>query len=135
MQRAISIPVQLQYEEWAFQHGFESEVQVSLVADFLNGLYSSLKKVETTLARWSSDIHISKAVREAFYNAGQKLATLKTAVVEADIILALKDLFATFRASIMAALAEGSIMAGTGDCRNACRYNSGDSSNYANYGY
>ena len=80
-----SIALQLQFEEWAYRHGYESEAQISLVADFLNGFEASRRKSESSLAVLPSGVHLSKPVREAFYHAGQELAGLKRAIAESDI--------------------------------------------------
>lgn len=130
-----SIALQLQFEEWAYRHGYESEAQISLVADFLNGFEASRRKSESSLAVLPSGVHLSKPVREAFYHAGQELAGLKRAIAESDITTALSRLFCNLHNDMMQVLASDSVLASTGDCRGACAYNTGDRSEYRNYGW
>ena len=127
-----SISQQLKYEEWAFSHGYNSETQIALAADFLNGLRSSIGKEENLFNNLPKGIHVSKPLREAFYNAGKELAELKHNYSERDVNESLSDIFHKFSEEIKKT---NSILASTGDCRGACAYNTGDRSEYLNYGW
>lgn len=130
-----SIVLQLQYEDWAYRHGYETDVQISLVADFLKGMDASKRNIELPLAVLPSGVHLSKSVREAFYHAGQEFANLKCTIAESDITTALSRLFRNLHNDIMQALASDSVLTSTGDCRGACAYNTGDRSEYRDYGW
>lgn len=131
-----TIALQLQYEEWAYRHGYSNETQIALSADFLKGVhYSGINDTENTLSLLPDGLHVSKSVREAFYKAGQELVKLNSSVGEADILHTLKELFKQFRSDLSAAVAEDGILASTGDCRGACAYNVGDRSEYRHHGY
>lgn len=125
-----TITLQLQYEDWAFRHGFESEAQVSLATDFLWGLHNPDKPTETMMAP-ICDESISASVREAFYNAGRKIAVTKAKIESSDIVMALNYLFA----KLVDEMKNTGVMNSTGDCRGACKYNTGDRSEYRNYGW
>lgn len=84
-----NISNQLQYEDWAYKNGYENEVQITLVADFLNGVYAPMHENYISLAVLPFGIHLSKPIREAFYRSGQELANLKSNIAESDIITAL----------------------------------------------
>lgn len=130
-----NIAIQLRNEDWAYQHGYENEVQISLVADFLNGIYAFKRKIEMPFAVLPIDAHLSKPIREAFYRAGQELAGLKLTISESDVTTALSRLFSVLHDDIIQVLDSDSILASTGDCRGACAYNTGDRSEYRNYGW
>lgn len=130
-----SICLQLQHEDWAYRNGYNNENQVSLVADFLNGLYSALNNKDLSFSELPLGIHISKPMREAFYRSGQELASIKSNIADSDIKTALSDLFLKFRNEFKQAFAEGSILASTVDCRGACEYHVGDRSEYLDYGW
>lgn len=129
------IALQLQHEEWAYRNGYSNEVQVSLVADFLNGLNAELNKEEYTFSILPNGIHLSKGIREAFYNSGKELANLKSSIAETDVITAISNLFSKLHNEIKQAVADDSILTSTGDCRGACAYNTGDRTEYRNYGW
>lgn len=129
------ITLQLQHEEWAYRNGYSNEVQVSLVADFLNGLNAELNKEEYTFSILPNGIHLSKGIREAFYNSGKELANLKSSIAETDVITAISNLFSKLHNEIKQAVADDSILTSTGDCRGACAYNTGDRTEYRNYGW
>lgn len=129
------IALQLQYEEWAYRNGYSNEAQVSLVADFLNGLSAALNKEEYSLSVLPNGIHLSKGIREAFYNSGKELVNLKPLIAEKDVITAISNLFSKLHNEIKQAVAGSSVLASTGDCRGACLYNVGDRTEYLNYGW
>ena len=129
------ICLQLQHEDWAYRNGYNNETQVLLVADFLNGVYSNLHKEDLPFCKLPLGIHISKSMREAFYRSGKELASLKSNIADFDIKTALSNLFLKFHNEIKHVLAEGTILATTGDCRGACQYNTGDRGEYLNYGW
>lgn len=129
------IALQLQHEEWAYRNGYSNEAQVSLVADFLNGLSAALNKEEYSFSVLPNGIHLSKGIREAFYNSGKELANLKSSIAETDVITAISNLFSKLHNEIKQAVADDSILTSTGDCRGACLYNVGDRAEYLNYGW
>lgn len=130
-----NVSLQIKHENWAYTHGFNNEVQIALVADFLNGLNASAGQIEPSLVVLPNGIFISKTIREIFYNEGNKLSKIKCTIDEVDILKNLGDLFKNFHSTIMSILKENSILASTGDCRGACAYNTGDRSEYRNYGW
>lgn len=130
-----TIQMQLEHENWAFCHGYSDERQISLVADFLNGIQSQTKKIPAAMTELPMGIHISQGVREAFSNAGRQFAAIHHGSTDTDLIEALKALFAKFGAELSEAVAIDGIMASTGDCRGACQYNVGDRTEYRSYGW
>lgn len=125
-----AITLQLQYEDWAFRHGFETEAQVSLATDFLWGLHNPYKPAETMLAP-VRDESIGACVRKTFYDAGRKISMAKAKIESSDIVMALNNLFA----KLVDEIKSTGVMNSTGDCRGACKYNTGDRSEYRNYGW
>lgn len=130
-----SICLQLQHENWAYQNGYSNEKQVSLVADFLNGMYSSVNNKDLSFTELPLGIHISKPMREAFYRSGKELANLKSDIEDSDIKTALSNLFLKFHKEFTLAFAKGSILASTGDCRNVCEYHTGNRTEYFHNGW
>lgn len=124
--------IRLQYEDWAFHHGFTSEIQVALVADFLQGMDISSPNVMYSLPKNTS---LPDNLRAVFVNAGKCLSILIEKVTDNDITKHLEQLFTENKDKINKVLGEIVIMPGTGDCRGACKYNTGDRSMYRNYGW
>ena len=130
-----NVILQLRHEEWAYQNGYNDEFRISLVSDFLNGIYSRLHQQEFSFTLLPYGLHISKSVRESFYRSGQEFAKLNKNIIDSDIKTALSNLFCRLQKEMEQVLAEDSILASTGDCRGACAYNTGDRSEYRNYGW
>lgn len=127
--------MQLAHEDWAFRHGYSNEHQVALAADFLNGFRLQRVPVSEALELLPFGIHLSKGVREAFYHAGQQLASIRIQHTDAELLEVLQLLFRRFGSELKAATATDGILASTGDCRGACNYNTGDRSEYRDYGW
>lgn len=124
--------LRLQHEDWAFHHGFTNEVQVALVADFLQGMNTDSSKVLCSLPH---NISLPDCLRAIFVSAGKCLSTLVERISEYDIMKHIEQTFSDNWDMVTKALGENAIMPGTGDCRGACKYNTGDRSMYRNYGW
>ncbi len=130
-----NIALQLKHENWAFSHGYSDEIQIALVADFLNGIYNAIKKKEFSFAKLPQGIQLSLETRMSFYNAGYEFGRVKHSIAESDILNRLNYLLRELRSKIQSSLKEDSILNSTGDCRGACAYNTGDRSEYLHYGW
>ncbi len=125
----------LQLEDWAYCHGFQNEVEITLVSDFLLGLHNGSSAIRESLSPVPLTVKLSEGLRRAFYMAGIKFSEVAKTVSDLAIISFVKDVFVRFNNEISKALADNSIMGSTGDCRGACKFNTGDRSEYRNYGW
>lgn len=123
----MNINQQLQYEDWAYSHGFNNDVEVSLAADFLSGA-SANGAGATAMAVLPAGITISDSLRRLFVEAGRRFASN-------DLFAALAETFERYADKVECALSDNHIAPSTGDCRGACQYNVGDRSEYRNYGW
>ncbi len=125
------VACRLQLENWAYRHGFQNEVEITLVSDFLHGLHNG----SSALAPAPLTVKLSDGLRHAFYMAGIKFAEIAKTVSDSAVISYVKDVFVKFNDAVSKSLADNSVMESTGDCRGACKYNTGDRSEYRNYGW
>ena len=126
---------QLQLENWAYRHGFQNEVEITLVADFLLGLHNAKNKIKSSLAPLPTNVSLTARLRSAFYFAGVKFSQISEIITDSAILAFVKDVYAQLNGEIKKGLADNSVMESTGDCRGACKYNTGDRSEYRNYGW
>lgn len=126
---------QLQLENWAYRHGFQNEVEITLVADFLLGLHNANNKIKSSLALSPTNVTLTERLRHAFYLAGVKFSQIAENISDSAIMSFVKDVYAQLNGEIKKSLADNSVMESTGDCRGACKYNTGDRSEYRNYGW
>lgn len=130
-----SIDLRLSYEEKAHTWGFRNEVLNTLVADFLQGASIVAHKISPILPMLPGGIHISRQLREAFFEAGAEIAEAKENMTDENLKTTVADILERFAVSVREAIAENGFVASTGDCRGACKYNTGDRSEYRNYGW
>lgn len=135
IQTESGVAFQLQLENWAYCHGFQNEVEITLVSDFLLGLHNGNCAINESLVPAPLSVKLSEGLRRAFYMAGIKYSEFAKTVSDLAIISFVKDVFVRFNNEISKALADNSIMGSTGDCRGACKFNTGDRSEYRNYGW
>ena len=124
--------IRLQHEDWAFCHGFTNEVQIALVADFLQGVYICSSNALCSLP---NNISLPDSLRVVFVNAGRCLSSLVEKLTDSDLIKHIEQVYNENWERVNKVLGENAIMPGTGDCRGACKYNTGDRSMYRNYGW
>lgn len=126
----VIIATRLRFEEQAFDMGFCDKVMNTLVADLLQGACRMVTDMDKLICLTTGGIHLRKDIREAVCNLGQSLTPGTNLNFER-----IKELLSEFKEDIYAAANENGIMASTGDCRGACKYNTGDRSEYRNYGW
>lgn len=130
-----AIDIRLECESKAHRWGYDNEVLIALSADLLQGAISLTEKVAAIMPSLPAGIHVSRRLREIFFNMGREIATSKSNLSDESLQCRLAELMHDFTAEVSAAIKENSILASTGDCRGACKYNTGDSSEYRNYGW
>ncbi len=130
-----SIDLRLAYEDKARVWGFRNEVLNTLAADLLQGVAFTAGKFGNLLPVLPGGIHIAKPLRKAFFKAGADIAMAKKTMSDDDLKLAVAEVLDRFAISVKEAIADNRIVASTGDCRGACKYNTGDRSEYRNYGW
>lgn len=129
------IDLRLTYEDRACRWGFRNEVLNSLVADFLQGFESVTRKLGAALPPLPGGLHIAKPLREVFFEAGNKLANANDTLSDENLKNTVLMTLSKFTNAVKDAIKDNKVLASTGDCRGACRYNTGDSSEYRNYGW
>lgn len=130
-----SVDLRLSYEDKAYSWGFRNEVLNTLAADFLQGVWMAANIISPVLPPLPVGIHISKPLREAFFEAGAEISRAKMSLSEENLKLNLDKTLNKLTNSVKKAVAGNGVLASTGDCRGACKYNTGDSSEYRNYGW
>ena len=124
------IALRLELEERAFNLGFCDKLTTTLVADMLQGACHMANAMDSFLSHAPGGLHIKKELRQAICRAGARLDDYRTADKGS-----ICDMLAEFSSEIALTAKENGIVASTGDCRGACKYNTGDSSEYRNYGW
>lgn len=119
-----------QLEIHAFNIGFCDKLMTILVADLLQGVFQIALDLDRIMSIAPGGLHIRKELRQSIYNAGRELDTEQVLTYE-DV----KTILSRYKDEIAAAAKENGILASTGDCRGACKYNTGDRSEYRNYGW
>lgn len=127
---SVALAARLSFEDKAFGMGFCDKLINTLVADLLQGVGRVALDIDRLVSMAPGGLHLRRELRQAVYQAGSMLD--EAAELGADQINAV---LADFKSEIAAAAKENGILASTGDCRGACKYNTGDSSEYRNYGW
>lgn len=127
---SVAVATRLNFEDIAFSMGFCDKLINTLVADLLQGVGRVALDIDRLVSLAPGGLHLRKELRQAVYQAGCRLD--EAAELSAENINAI---LADFKSEIASAAKENGIMASTGDCRGACKYNTGDSSEYRNYGW
>lgn len=127
---SVVLAARLTFEDKAFSMGFCDKLINTLVADLLQGVGRVALDIDRLVSMAPGGLHLRRELRQAIYHAGSMLD--EAAELDADQINAV---LADFKSEIAAAAKENGILASTGDCRGACKYNTGDSSEYRNYGW
>lgn len=127
---SVSLAQRLGLEAQAFDMGFCDRLMTTLVADLLQGVGRITLDLDRLISMVPGGLHIRKELRQAIYQAGEELKSNQVVTYEQ-----VKTILNRYSEEISAATKENGIMASTGDCRGACKYNTGDSSEYRNYGW
>lgn len=130
-----SIYLRLSFEEKAHSWGYCNEVLIALAADFLQGVSFVAKKIGCRLPCLYGGIHIERSLRENFFEAGAEISKAKELLTDDDLKQFLAKTIEKFVTSVKDAVENNGVLSSTGDCRGACKYNTGDRSEYRNYGW
>lgn len=130
-----SVDLRLSYEDKAYSWGFRNEVLNTLAADFLQGVCTAADMISPVLPPLPGGVHISKPLREAFFVAGAEISRAKMSLSDENLKLYLAKTLNELADFVKKTVANNGVLASTGDCRGACKYNTGDSSEYRNYGW
>ncbi len=122
------IALRLELEDRAHEMGYNDDLMVTLAADFLQGACKVALTADKMLSTLPKGLHLKKELRNALYSAGESFG-------ESATFESLRETMVRFGEEIKEAVKENGIMASTGDCRGACKYNTGDRSEYRNYGW
>lgn len=129
------IEYRIYLEEKSYLFGFQNEILNILAADILQGIAFTAKKIGSKLPILPIGIHIARPLREAFFNAGEEIGETKEYLSNDYLQNEIQIIFSKFEEAVSNTISKNKMWASTGDCRGACKYNTGDSSEYRNYGW